>query len=174
MNQSPQLKRYVCLWGAVVAAFLCTLVAAPEADAQRGGGKVADGKIPENWVELYEPHIHNEMPYRLMKPMNFDEEKRYPVIVSLHGAGGTGTDNRKQLKDWNKLLAEEQRRTDYPCYVLAPQANRLWDATHLQKIKDIIKDVASTDMDRIYILGHSMGGTGCRICFFGHAGFACH
>ena len=58
MNQSLQLKRYVCLWSAAVAAFLCTLVTTPEADAQRGGGEVADGEVSEGWVELYEPHVH--------------------------------------------------------------------------------------------------------------------
>ena len=120
----------------------------------------AQVKTWQDWAKLYEPHLHKDMPYRVMKPIDFDEEKRYPVIVSLHGAGGTGTDNRKQLKDWNKLLADEKRRTDYPCYVLAPQANRLWDGKHLQKIKDIIKDLPSADMARIYVLGHSMGGGG--------------
>ena len=163
MNQSLQSKRYVYLWGAVVAAFLCTFVTAPEADAQRGGGKVADGKIPEDWVELYEPHVYNEMPYRLLKPMHFDSNKRYPVIVSLHGGGGRGMDNRKQLRGWNKLLAEEQRRSDYPCYTVAPQANRLWDAAHLKNIKDVVAALPSVDMDRIYILGYSMGGHGTYI-----------
>jgi len=120
----------------------------------------AQEKTSQDWRKLYEPHLHKEMPYRLMKPINFDEEKRYPVIVSLHGAGGTGTDNRKQLKDWNKLLAEKQRRTDYPCYVLAPQTSRGWDAAHLKNIKDVVAALPSVDMHRIYILGHSMGGGG--------------
>jgi len=153
----------VCLWSAVVAAFLCTLVTTPEADAQRGGGEVADGEVSEGWVELYEPHVHNEMPYRLMKPIHFDSNKRYPVVVSLHGGGGRGADNRKQLRGWNKLLAEEQRRSDYPCYVLAPQANRLWDAAYLKNIKDVVAALPSVDMDKIYILGHSMGGHGTYI-----------
>ena len=52
----------------------------------------ADGKISQNWVDLYEPHIYNEMPYRLMTPLHFDSNKRFPVIVSLHGGGGRGTD----------------------------------------------------------------------------------
>ena len=75
--------------------------------------QVADGKVSEDWVDLYEPHADDEMPYRLMKPIGFDSNIRYPVIVSLHGGGGRGTDNRKQLKGWNRLLAEEQRRSDY-------------------------------------------------------------
>jgi len=121
------------------------------------------GKVSEDWVDLYEPHVDGEMSYRLMKPIGFDSNKRYPVIVSLHGAGGRGADNRKQLRDWNKLLAQEQRRSDYPCYVLAPQTTRLWDAADLKNIKDVIATLPSADMDRIYILGHSMGGHGTYI-----------
>jgi len=123
----------------------------------------AQERTSRDWMRLYEPHMHKELHYRLMKPIHFDVSKRYPVIVSLHGGGGKGTDNRKQLKGWNRLLAEEQRRSDYPCYVLAPQANRLWDAAHLKNIKDVVSALPSVDMDRIYILGHSMGGHGTYI-----------
>jgi predicted peptidase len=123
----------------------------------------AQERTARDWMALYEPHAHSDMPYRLMKPIGFDAGKSYPLIVSLHGGGGKGTDNRKQLKDWNRLLAEEERRTDYPCYVLAPQTNRLWDGKHLKNIKDIIKDVPNVDNRRIYILGHSMGGHGTYI-----------
>jgi len=124
-------------------------------------GCVADAA--EEWVALYEPLALKEMPCRVMKPMQFDSNRRYPVIVSLHGAGGRGTDNRKQLRDWNKLLAEEQRRSDFPCYVVAPQSTGLWNAEHLKQIKEAIKGLPSVDMDRIYILGHSMGGHGTYI-----------
>jgi hypothetical protein len=47
--------------------------------------------------------------------------------------------------------------------VLAPQTNRLWDAAHLKNIKDVVAALPSVDMDRIYILGHSMGGHGTYI-----------
>jgi len=123
----------------------------------------AEGKPARDWISLYEPRTDNEMPYRLMKPIDFDGRKSYPLIVSLHGGGGKGTDNRKQLKDWNRQLADEKRRTQYPCYVLAPQADRLWDGTHLTHIKAIAKDLPCVDKARIYILGHSMGGHGTYI-----------
>lgn len=119
--------------------------------------------IDEEVVKLHESHIYNDMPYRIMKPINYKSLKKYPVIVSLHGGGGRGTDNLKQLRNWNAILAEEQNRKDYPCYVLAPQANELWNGVHLSNIKAIIKDLLSVDMNRIYILGHSMGGHGTYI-----------
>ncbi len=129
----------------------------------QGDAQVTAEKDSEDWVDLYEPHADSEMPYRLMKPLGFDSSKRYPVIVSLHGGGGRGTDNRKQLRNWNKPLAEKQVRSDYPSYVLAPQSARLWDGAQLKKIKEIIATLPSIDMDRIYMLGHSMGGHGTLI-----------
>ena len=91
------------------------------------------GQQPLN--DLYEPQTFNEMPVRVMKPWGFDASQRYPVIVSLHGAGGKGTNNQKQLKDWNRQLAEPQRRKDFPCYVVAPQAAELWDEDDIDRHK---------------------------------------
>ena len=113
-----------------------------------------------SWSKVYEPAVYKEIPYKLMKPISFDANKKYPLIISLHGAGGRGNDNKKQLKDWNKQLAEESVRKEYPAYVLAPQSKGHWEKEQFLKIKDIIKATPSVDMDRIYILGHSMGGHG--------------
>ena len=118
----------------------------------------------EPWVvDVHEAHWLKEMPYRLLKPWAFDPAKRYPVIVSLHGGGGTGTDNIKQLRKWNQYLAEEDNRKEYPCYVIAPQTTTLWNGEDLATIKQIIAGLPSADMDRIYVLGHSMGGHGTYI-----------
>jgi predicted peptidase len=117
----------------------------------------------ERWDALYEPQVFEGMPYRVMKPLEFNSTKSYPVIVSLHGAGGKGTNNNKQLKDWNRQLAEEQRRKDFPCYVVAPQSAGLWNAEHLKNIQALIKGLPSVDMGRIYVMGHSMGGHGTYI-----------
>ena len=115
------------------------------------------------WVNAYEAKVHDDLPYRLMSPLGFDANERYPVIVSLHGGGGKGTDNRKQLKQWNQQLAEKQIRKDYPCYVLAPQSTGLWDETHLRMIQAVIAELPGVDKDRIYMMGHSMGGHGSNI-----------
>ncbi len=142
-------------WVALAALLLAMHV---HASAQ-----VAEGEGSEEWIRLYEPHADDEMPYRLMRPHGFNSSQRYPVIVSLHGGGGRGADNRKQLRVWNRLLADGAIRSAYPSYVLAPQSPRLWDAAHLEKIKQIVAALPSADTDRIYILGHSMGGHGTFI-----------
>ena len=89
----------------------------------------------DSWRDLYRPQVRDGMPCRVMTPLSFAPNTNYPVIVSLHGAGGKGTDNKKQLKDWNRQLAEKQIRMDFPCYVVAPQADQLWNSEHLRKIQ---------------------------------------
>jgi len=125
-----------------------------------GIAAVANGQDKKEWIKLHEPHVHNEMPYRLLRPLNFDPVQKYPVIVSLHHGGCKGSDNLKQMKAELQLLAEEQQRKDYPCYILAPQSQVRWSSKHLENIKDIINDLPSVDMKRIYVYGHSMGGSG--------------
>ncbi len=61
-----------------------------------GVAAVANGKAVEDWIKLYEPHVYKDMPYRLLRPINFDSEKKYSVIVSLHSGGKKGTDNLKR------------------------------------------------------------------------------
>lgn len=135
---------------ATIAVAFGSTVSAPVAAAER-------------WQDLYEPLVFDGMPVRVMAPLDFDASKKYPVIVSLHGAGGRGTNNSKQLKDWNRQLTEPQRRNQFPCYIVAPQAAELWNASHLRRVRALIETLAAVDADRIYILGHSMGGHGTYI-----------
>jgi predicted peptidase len=132
-------------------------------DKKREKKAPAKARPEAGWMSVYEAITYEQMPYRLMKPLSFDESKNYPVIISLHGGGGKGNDNRKQLKDWTRQLAEEKVRTDYPSYIVAPQSEGHWNKTHLDKIKAIIKELPSVNMKKIYILGHSMGGHGTYI-----------
>jgi predicted peptidase len=84
----------------------------------------------KNWNDLYEAHHYKEIPYRLLKPIDFQETEKasynYPIILTLHGAGGKGDDNKKQLKAYNFQLAKETLRKKYPCFVLAPQSLGPW------------------------------------------------
>jgi len=169
---SSQMKSLKPLIFAALLLIFAQLTASERGSKSQGDrvNSNAQGQLPklkdsisDNWVDLYKPYSDGPMQYRLLKPIGFDSKKKYPVIVSLHGAGGKGIDNRKQLKGWNKILAGKQIRTKYACYVLAPQANRMWNATDLKNIKNVISKLPSVDMSRIYILGHSMGGHGAYI-----------
>ena len=51
------------------------------------------------------------LPYRLYVPAHYDPEKRYPLVIHLHGAGIRGNDNAFQLyhdtKQTQMLLAHQ-------------------------------------------------------------------
>jgi predicted peptidase len=122
------------------------------------------------------------MPYRLFRPQ---VKGKLPLLVYLHGSGGQGTDNLKQLALGNIfgtrvwLLPENQKA--FPCYVLAPQSDRGWvryDPAKLEKgefemvpgegqgVGMVLKTIDALirefpiDERRIYAMGQSMGGAG--------------
>jgi len=122
------------------------------------------------------------MPYRLFRPA---AKGNLPLIVYLHGSGGQGGDNQKQLglgnifgtRVW--LLPENQEK--FPSYVLVPQSNRGWVRYDPEKLKkdqyemvlgpgqgvslaleviDAVRREFPIDDHRIYVTGQSMGGAG--------------
>lgn len=118
--------------------------------------------------------------YRLMKPEKIDAEKKYPLVIFLHGAGERGDDNTKQLVHGIKEFAKDENRKKYPCFLIAPQcpSNQSWASIRrtnnspelaaeasaplrltLGLIDSLLKE-SPIDPDRIYITGLSMGGYG--------------
>jgi predicted peptidase len=76
-------------------------------------------------ITHYEPLEFNQdtasLPFRMMYPANFDADKRYPLILFLHGSGERGTDNLKQLVHVASFFASDSIRSDYPAFVVFPQ-----------------------------------------------------
>ncbi len=118
--------------------------------------------------------------YRLLKPAGFKSDKKYPLVIFLHGAGERGDDNAAQLKHCMAELCTPERREKYPCYVLAPQcpegqkwADIDWSADQpaypenisrslgltMQVVDSMLADSA-IDSNRVYVCGLSMGGYG--------------
>src|SRR5690242_8020214 len=61
------------------------------------------------------------LPYRLLKPKNYDPAKKYPLVIFLHGAGERGDDNEKQLVHGMNDFASDEVMEKYPAFVMAPQ-----------------------------------------------------
>jgi predicted peptidase len=158
-------------------------------------------KRSEGLQDEFEPRTHKSewtMPYRLFRPKS---TQAVPLVVYLHGSGGLGDDNLKQLSLGNRfgtrvwLLPENQRQ--YPCFVVAPQTDRGWirydfsqqpakelsgfgDGSRLAlQIIDSLCREFNVDEQRIYIAGNSMGGAGVwnllanRTNFFAAAVICC-
>jgi len=125
-------------------------------------------------------------------------EQKFPLVLSLHGAGGKGDDNLANLKNWNGTMTEPEFQQAHPCFIVVPQSSGPWrvpaddpaltDADiggypeawqniagkraawmdrkpdgNLDRVFALLDSLAGTypiDIDRVYVLGHSMGGFG--------------
>jgi len=116
------------------------------------------------------------MPYRLFVPAGYRKESLYPLVVWLHGGGGRGGDNLKQITGGNiagsRVWTRAENQSRYPCLVVAPQCaeTEMWTtldkaepSTQLLLAVEVVEDVRrrlSVDARRIYVAGQSMGGFG--------------
>jgi predicted peptidase len=116
--------------------------------------------------------------YRLLPPLNYDKNQKYPLVIFFHGAGERGNDNKLPLTHIAPLFLKPENRTNFPCFVLVPQCpkNTKWVDTdwkldqHTQPEKmslamekanqmiDNLQKQYSIDAKRIYVTGLSMGG----------------
>lgn len=140
--------------------------------------------------DIYKEEVHikgeDTLQYRIMYPENFSEDKQYPVVLFLHGAGERGNDNKKQLAHGSKLFADKTNRGAFPAIVIFPQCSKesFWsnaevdrsslprklvfpedkEATKpMQLVIDLMQEVTSKDYvnkDKVYVGGLSMGGMG--------------
>jgi predicted peptidase len=137
-----------------------------------------------NEVPLFDKLLYisnnDTLPYRLLKPVNPQAKKSFPLVIFLHGAGERGTDNEAQIKHINKPFLDPDNRSRHACYVVAPQCpekimwaghdrdgNRLMmrekPTRPMQLLIELIAKIEKEfpiDQSRIYVMGLSMGGYG--------------
>jgi predicted peptidase len=80
-------------------------------------------KIPADLFEAHQFRAANQvrLKYRLLRPKNYRPGVKYPLVVVFHGSGAIGDDNVRQLGAAAKGWAQDGRREQFPCFVLAPQ-----------------------------------------------------
>lgn len=109
--------------------------------------------------------------YRLLKPLNYDAAKKYPLVVSLPYGGGT-TDKIIQTEGAAaaELLSTDSNRQKYPAFLFIPlrPSNASWGGVAGYTAIDSLVYGAITSLDqqygidvkRRYVTGISMGGYG--------------
>lgn len=131
-------------------------------------------------------HQEKELQYRILKPVDFDQSKTYPLHLFLHGAGERGDDNEAQLVHGSEIF--RQKSKEYPAIVIFPQCPKedYWaqigyardEATNrniftypkestpgwaMSAVMSLLDDMISQpfiDKERVYVGGLSMGGMG--------------
>lgn len=103
-----------------------------------------------------------QLKYMISLPEGYCEDKKYPMIVALHGAGERGEDVSLVTVHGVAKYVEAGLKLD--AVVIAPQcpANLVWNSLTFE-LKELIDHIAATysvDADRIALTGLSMGGFG--------------
>lgn len=105
---------------------------------------------------------HNGINYVFGVPDNFDENKKYPVILLLHGAGSRGEDAKSLFT--NPFYNEVEKLSDFDFVTAAPQCpnNKTWFDIfeRLSDFAEFLFCADFTDQSRFYCMGASMGGYG--------------
>jgi hypothetical protein len=100
--------------------------------------------------------------YLLFLPQDYknDSQKKWPMIMFLHGSGERGTVLDSVKKHGPPKIVEQ--RKDFPFIVVSPQCppNEGWSVVTLNKLLDEVIAQNRVDTERIYLTGLSMGGFG--------------
>lgn len=99
--------------------------------------------------------------YLLYLPKDYeDNDKEFPLVLFLHGAGERGNDLEKvKVHGLPKLVNEGK---EFPFIIVSPQCPDLllWNTDVLSSLLDEIEANYKVDKNRIYVTGLSMGGHG--------------
>ena len=106
-----------------------------------------------------------KMNYLLYLPKDYESsgDKKWPLVLFLHGAGERGDDLAMVKKNGPPKLVDKGK--DFPFILVSPQAGgrggpRGWNAETLNALLDEVVAKHRVDKDRIYLTGLSMGGFG--------------
>jgi len=125
--------------------------------------------------KLFKSSRGESLPYRLFIPLHYDQKKKYPPVVYLHGGGGRGNDNLKQIDGGNgyliDLFTSDETQARYPSFAVAPQSpmegwietDSITPTRYLHLVSELIGELErmyNIDNGRVYVAGQSMGGFG--------------
>ncbi len=121
----------------------------------------ASGQVSEG---LFEKTICKQAHYRylLFLPADYwtEADRRFPLILFLHGAG----ERRGGLEALRELgpMGYAARTEGFPFIVVAPNCpeGRDWDPDALGALLDEMSRKLRVDPARVYLTGYSMGGAG--------------
>lgn len=102
-----------------------------------------------------------DVDYLLYLPKDYEKEnKKFPLMLFLHGAGERGNDLQKVAIHGPAKLIKNGK--EFPFIIISPQCpeNQWWDIDALDVLLNNIVKEYKVDEDRIYLTGLSMGGYG--------------
>lgn len=160
-----RLIPFLSLFMALVLSGCATTDSKKTADANPEAGDKAREE-PKGTFSAYQfrttrPAV-TKLNYLLHLPEGYDADadKRWPVILFLHGAGERGGELEKVFVHGPPKLARKDPK--FPFIVIAPQtpAGGRWHASQLIALLNNVTSDHAADPKRVYLTGLSMGGYG--------------
>ncbi len=108
---------------------------------------------------MFKESEFNGIKYLLKFPKEYNESKKYPIIIFMHGAGTRG-DDIENLKQNPYFLITEKHK-DFPFIIVAPlcSTDTWYDRLEtVNALAEYISNQAFVERERIYLMGASMGG----------------
>ena len=136
-----------------------------------------------------EEKIFEGLTYLISYPNGFDRDKKYPLVILLHGAGSR-EETTERLRDSTSLKKILEHQDEKGYVLLAPLCKRgTWNEwmTLLVRLVEKYREISYIDETHVHLTGYSMGGYGTwalatlypnwfasamPICGGGAAGFA--
>lgn len=159
----------------VALAAACSPIAprAPEPiNSEIASTAVGEASGIEQWKRAFKRASSGDLQYRIASPASSSPR---PLVLVLHGSGAMGSDNEAQLgpfaASWAQLLADEdapivvvpqvpERSADYVMCGGSPCASRPGPSfARLVQLLDSLLASGQVDVDRVYVVGFSMGGS---------------
>jgi predicted peptidase len=159
-----------------------TGIAGTETGAAAAAGAVTPADLEPRTFTDGSGHV---LPYRIFVPRNLPPGKKVPLVLFLHGSGGRGSDNLKQLTDQPAPLvfAQPENQGRWPLFMVAPQcpldqqwvampwgaptgkgqrpAQPTWPmAAAVALVDQLQKQYPAIDARQLFVTGMSMGGFG--------------
>ncbi|MGD8777463.1 MAG: prolyl oligopeptidase family serine peptidase [Ignavibacteria bacterium] len=111
----------------------------------------------------YKDEVDNTPQFcRAYLPLNYDPDKKWPLVVNLHGHNGA---NPVYVKWWSIDVRHYEQLDKYPVIDIEPhgRGNTSYQGMgekDVLKCIELAKEMFNVDEDRIYLKGESMGGGG--------------
>ena len=115
--------------------------------------------------EFVQSKSEEGMPFQLFGPEDAKSNKRYPLVVALHGGSGNGGDEPWSPGEAANAYSKGEFAEAHPAFVVAPRCavGSNWRGPQGDMAATLVKSLSKNlpiDVDRIYVTGGSMGGGG--------------
>ena len=109
-----------------------------------------------------EEKVCEGLTYLISYPEGFCENKKYPLLIFLHGRGAR-RETTEKLHRYPSLLHLQKRQNERGYILLAPHcASGDWNAWMMPLVRliDYFRELPYVEKTRLYLTGNSMGGYG--------------